>query len=73
MKIIKGLQTIYKNSLSFVFRYFFCGGCRFSPTCSEYSVEAIDKYGLLKGTKLSVLRLIRCNPFSRREYFDPVE
>ncbi|MCL5970385.1 MAG: membrane protein insertion efficiency factor YidD [Patescibacteria group bacterium] len=38
--------------------------CRFSPTCSEYSKESIQKYGLLKGAYLSLARFIKCHPFT---------
>ncbi len=45
--------------------------CRYHPTCSEYAVQAITKYGLLKGGCKSILRLIKCNPFFPGGY-DPV-
>lgn len=45
--------------------------CRFSPTCSEYSYEAILKYGILRGLLLSLRRIIRCHPFSKGGW-DPV-
>ncbi|MBR4949905.1 MAG: membrane protein insertion efficiency factor YidD [Clostridia bacterium] len=38
--------------------------CRFYPTCSQYAIEAYEKYGVLKGTYLTIRRLIRCNPFN---------
>lgn len=37
--------------------------CRFNPTCSEYALEAIEKYGAFKGGFLAVKRVLRCNPF----------
>ena len=46
--------------------------CRFYPTCSAYAYEAINKYGALKGGWLALKRLIRCNPFNKGDYFDPV-
>jgi uncharacterized protein len=46
--------------------------CRFHPTCSEYGYEAIAKYGIIKGGRLALWRLLRCNPFARGGY-DPVE
>ena len=45
--------------------------CRFIPTCSAYALEAIEKYGALKGSLLAVWRILRCNPFSHGGY-DPV-
>ena len=46
--------------------------CRFSPTCSQYAVEAIEKYGACKGGWLAFRRFLRCQPFYRGDYFDPV-
>ncbi len=46
--------------------------CRYSPTCSAYAIEAITKYGALKGGWLTFKRLMRCHPFSKHPYFDPV-
>ena len=40
------------------------GKCKFYPTCSNYALEAIEKFGIIKGTFISVLRLLRCNEFS---------
>jgi putative membrane protein insertion efficiency factor len=40
------------------------GSCRFAPTCSDYAYQAIDKYGILKGSLLSLKRIIRCHPWS---------
>ncbi len=45
--------------------------CKFQPTCSVYAVEAIEKYGMIRGGFMAVKRIIRCNPFSRGGY-DPV-
>ena len=39
--------------------------CRFIPTCSQYALEAIEKYGPFKGTFLALKRILRCNPFSK--------
>lgn len=46
--------------------------CRFTPTCSQYAYEAICKYGALKGGCLALRRLLRCNPFYKGDFFDPV-
>ena len=45
--------------------------CRFTPTCSEYAMEAISKHGACKGSLLAIWRILRCNPFCKGGY-DPV-
>ncbi len=45
--------------------------CRFTPTCSEYAIEAIQKHGAWKGGMLALWRILRCNPFCKGGY-DPV-
>ena len=45
--------------------------CRFSPTCSQYAIEALEMHGLLRGSMLAIWRLLRCQPFARGGY-DPV-
>ena len=45
--------------------------CIYTPTCSEYALEAIEKYGALKGGFLTIWRILSCNPFSKGGY-DPV-
>lgn len=46
--------------------------CKFYPTCSEYTKQAIAKYGALKGTIKGIIRILRCNPFSKGGY-DPLK
>jgi putative membrane protein insertion efficiency factor len=46
--------------------------CRFYPTCSQYAVEAIEKYGALKGTLMAIKRILRCHPFNKGGY-DPLK
>jgi putative membrane protein insertion efficiency factor len=46
--------------------------CRYYPSCSEYAVQAIQRFGILRGLVLAAWRLLRCNPFSSGG-FDPVE
>ena len=45
--------------------------CPYTPTCSTYGLEAIEKHGVLKGSLLTIWRVLRCNPFSKGGY-DPV-
>jgi len=58
---------IYQVALSPLFP----PSCRFYPTCSNYSIEAIQKCGAIKGTYLSIKRILKCNPFNEGG-FDPV-
>ena len=46
--------------------------CKYYPTCSEYTKQAIEKYGVIKGTGIGLARIIRCNPFSKGGY-DPLK
>jgi len=50
----------------------FPASCRFTPTCSEYAIDAITKYGVLRGAMLAGRRILRCNPFHEGG-FDPVK
>lgn len=62
----------YKKYLTGYLEMYFGGGCRFTPTCSEYAYGAIEKYGIMKGFYLSGKRIIKCNPGSVAG-FDPVK
>ncbi len=48
--------------------------CRYIPTCSQYALEALEKYGALRGSRLALKRLSRCHPFHRgvHNFYDPV-
>ncbi|MCF0126238.1 MAG: membrane protein insertion efficiency factor YidD [Clostridia bacterium] len=46
--------------------------CKYYPSCSEYMIQAIDKYGVLKGLTKGFIRILRCNPFARGGY-DPLK
>ena len=46
--------------------------CRYCPTCSQYALEAIERYGAWRGGWLALKRFLRCHPFSKRDYYDPV-
>ena len=50
---------------------FFPSSCKFSPSCSKYGIEAINKHGAIKGLILTVKRILKCNPWSKGGY-DPI-
>ncbi len=55
------LLKIYKLTLSPILKYMFGGGgCKYSPTCSEYTVDVIEKYGIIKGVPMAVRRIMSC-------------
>ncbi len=66
---------IYQKTLSFdhgpLAKVFPFWGCRFYPSCSQYTYQAIAKHGVFRGLWLGVKRLVRCNPFSKGGH-DPV-
>lgn len=62
------LIKIYQKIISPIFGK----RCRFYPTCSEYSRQAITKYGAIKGTYLSIKRILKCHPFHKGGY-DPLK
>lgn len=66
-KILIALIHFYRKYISPVKGY----KCPYYPTCSEYALEAVEKYGAIKGGSLALWRIIRCNPFSKGGY-DPV-
>lgn len=66
-RVLIGIIWFYKMAISPYTRR----SCRFTPTCSEYAVEAIKKHGAFKGLGLSLWRVLRCNPFCKGGY-DPV-
>ncbi|WP_082447603.1 membrane protein insertion efficiency factor YidD [Youngiibacter fragilis] len=47
--------------------------CRFYPTCSQYAIEAIEKYGAVKGTFLAIRRILKCHPYHKGDPYDPVK
>lgn len=55
--LIKG----YQMSLSPILKSLFGGGCRFTPTCSEYTIQMINKYGSIKGSYLGLIQLSKCH------------
>jgi len=66
-KIVVLLIRVYQLSIS----PFLGANCRYSPTCSQYSLEAIEKYGPFKGTWLAIKRISSCHPWGGHGH-DPV-
>ena len=76
-KTILFLIRFYQKHLSFdsgFFKFFFLTdkACRFQPTCSEYTYQAIKRYGIMRGSCLGARRIIRCHPWSKGGR-DPLE
>ena len=67
-KIVVGhLLRFYKWALSPML----LPACRYVPTCSEYAMEAVDRYGVIKGSVMAIWRVLRCHPFAKGG-LDPV-
>ena len=66
--ILLSLIRVYQRYVSPAFP----ARCRYTPTCSAYAFEAISKYGAWKGGYLALRRFLRCHPFSKRDWYDPV-
>lgn len=65
------LIGLYKRFVSPVFELLFGKACRFTPTCSEYTMEALKKYGAVRGLSLGIKRFSKCHPLGPSGY-DPV-
>ena len=66
-KTVIGIIRIYQGAVS----PYLMPACRYSPTCSQYGIEAVKKYGPLKGTWLGFRRMLSCHPWGGHGY-DPV-
>lgn len=67
-KLLLLLIKFYQQAIS----PYSLGCCRFTPTCSVYAYQAIDKFGCLKGLILSIKRFLKCNPLYKKYGYDPV-
>jgi len=66
--LVLSFLQLYKTLIS----PFLPPACRFEPTCSTYMMQAVEKYGAIKGTWMGVKRILRCQPFCKGGY-DPVK
>jgi len=66
--LVLDFLRLYKTFLSPLFP----PACRFTPTCSDYAIQAVEKYGAIRGTWLGAKRILRCQPFCKGG-FDPVK
>jgi len=67
-KLLIGIIRCYQQAISPLLP----NSCRFYPTCSEYVIRAVEKYGVLKGFYMGIKRVLKCHPFYPGGY-DPVE
>ena len=70
-KISRIIFKFYKKRISPNFSFMGIH-CKYYPTCSEYMMQAIEKYGFIKGFFLGIFRFLKCNPFSKGGY-DPLK
>lgn len=68
VRILVAMVRFYQQTLHSFMGY---GSCRFTPTCSQYMIEALERHGPFKGLMLGCWRILRCNPFCKGGY-DPV-
>ncbi|MFS7238228.1 membrane protein insertion efficiency factor YidD [Carnobacterium divergens] len=66
-KILIGFVQFYQKFISPMFP----PSCRYTPTCSSYMIQSIERFGAIKGTGMGVWRILRCHPFVKGGY-DPV-
>ena len=69
------MKTVFLSLIRFYQRYIspcFPARCRFRPTCSAYAFEAIQKYAAFRGGFLALKRFLRCHPFYKGDWYDPV-
>ncbi len=62
---------LYKKFISPTLEALFGKACRFTPTCSQYTIEALEKYGAVRGLNLGIKRFLKCHPWGGSG-FDPV-
>ena len=71
-RIFIKIINFYQKHISTYMSHVWNVHCKFEPTCSEYTKQAIEKYGAMKGLFIGIKRILKCNPFSKGGY-DPLK
>ena len=69
---IKKFLIFLVKSYKYMISGFFPNACRFSPSCSNYTIEALQKHGVCIGCGLAIKRLLKCHPFYNKTNYDPI-
>lgn len=69
--MVRVFQWLVK-AYSYILSPFLGKNCRYHPTCSCYMFDALEKHGVCKGSFLGIKRILACNPWSKRNFYDPV-
>ena len=72
MKIITKILIVIIKIYKVVISPYLAPSCRYLPTCSNYAIDCLKTYGLIKGFFKALKRILSCHPFSKRKSFDPV-
>ena len=72
MKIVINILIILIKTYRLVISPYLSPSCRYLPTCSQYAIDSLKTYGLMKGFFKATKRILSCHPFSKRDSFDPV-
>lgn len=70
--VLTGITLYKKTGISKMLSFVSGSSCRFTPTCSDYTYQAISRYGTIRGLFMGVKRIARCHPFAKSG-FDPVQ
>lgn len=70
--IVLYILKFYKKKISGFLSLNLGSACRYTPTCSEYAIQAIEDNGLLKGSSMGIRRFLSCNSYSKKSFYDPV-
>ena len=68
---LRNILIYLVNIYQYIISPFFPNNCRYFPSCSEYSINALKKFGIFKGSYLTIIRILKCNPIFDSK-FDPI-